>query len=151
MPELDFALLCQAARVPPDNLVYVIGGGWDTLVGPERATHLISVALRVLFTQGECDRPHRIEAIVQGTDGQRLAVVTGIVTPQWVSGRPAGWKVNAVTALQIAVYFPTHGEYSVELVVNDTSVKSMPLRYVPIPPPEVASGASRQPPGNFPT
>ena len=146
MPELDFAILCQAARVAPDNLMYVLAGGWDTLAGPEGVVQPVTVALRILFTQGECGRPHRVEAIVQDADGRRLAVVTAVVTPQLPQpGTSAGRTFNAMTVLPIPVFFPHHGDYGVELLVNDTSLKSIPLRYVAGPPLPVVPPAPSPP------
>lgn len=141
MPELDFAILCEAARVA-DNLMYVLAGGWDTLSGEERSVQTVSVALRFLFTQGECGRPHRIEVIVQGVDGQRLTSITGIIVAEVpLAGLPAGWRVNAMTQIRFPVAFPAFGEYSIEVLVNDSSLKSLPVRFVP--PPSVQRSASR--------
>ena len=72
MPELDFAIL--ADRVSTEGGVgYLMRGGIDTVTAQAVPAMLMAgLLIRVGFTRQECGRPHRLEVILQGEDGQRL-------------------------------------------------------------------------------
>jgi hypothetical protein len=95
----------------------------------------LGLLARLTFTRGECDKPHRLEAILAGTDGELVAKINGVIAPTWQPGLPLGWKTGAQIGLNFGLIFPKYGEYSMDILVNDNSVKAINLRVVP-PPPE---------------
>lgn len=141
MPTLDFAFLCDYARQDPGTPIHALAIAIDTIGVPEVPTgRNLGVVARFLFTKNECGRPHRIEIFVQDTDGKRVAQITGTVEPQWSEDIPPGWPTGAALALNFGIPLPTFGFYSVEFLMNDSSVKSLNFRVV-----EVAAPENRQP------
>lgn len=132
MPDLDFALLCDHVRA--DGLVHIIGGSIDTVTAPQVPTgQNLGIAARFVFTRGECNHPHRVEILFQDTDGRELVRVDAMVEPRWVEGLPPGWKTGASLGLNFGVPLPAYGIYTFEILVNGSSLKSLPLRVIPPP------------------
>jgi hypothetical protein len=131
MPELDFAVLANAAQVSSDHLVSILGGGWDTGQLPEGsfpAGLVLTIAFRLQFDQEETGKPHTGEVVVEHEDGTRLAAVTFTVQAEWPEDLPAGWKANAPFALPVPVQFPSPGVYGVSISVGGNVLKRIPLR-----------------------
>lgn len=130
MPELDFALLSDYVRTE-GGIAHVIAAGIDTIHAPVTPTgQNLGLLFRILFSRTECGRPHRLEVIFQDEDGERLAAITQAVMPSWIESQPAHWKSGALGGLNIGVPLPRYGLYSFELMMNDTLLKSLPLRVV---------------------
>ena len=131
MPEFDFGLLCEYVRTER-GIAHVIGATIDTIGAEEVPTGVnLGLLMRLQFTRNECDRPHRLEVIVQDADGTQLVRIDTTMTPTWIEGLPAGWKTSALGGLNFGVPIPAYGEFSAEIMVNDTSVKSLPFRVIP--------------------
>jgi len=79
------------------------------------------------------DRQHALVVILIDADGKPLATVRGplnlgVKNPDL----PSGWKQGFLSVLNFAnLAFPKSGHYSFEVVVNNTSLKSVPLRIAP--------------------
>jgi hypothetical protein len=130
MPELDFAVLANAGQVSSDNLISILGGGWDTGTLPEGsfpAGIVLTVAFRLLFDEEEAGKPHRGEIVVEHEDGRRLAAVTFTVQVDWAEDIPPGWKSNAPFALPVPAQFPSPGTYGVLISVGGNVLKRIPL------------------------
>ncbi len=133
MADLDFAIISDSARVA-DDMMFVLAGGWDTIQASNVPADVhLALALRLLFNQSECDRPHRLEVFVRGADGQELARMDGTTTPNRPEGVPIHWKANSMLAVRFPVRFPDYGEYVIDILLNDSSVKELPLRVVRAP------------------
>lgn len=131
MPEVPYAFLCDYVRAEP-GLIHALGVGIDTIsVGAVPSGHHLGLGARVTFTRAECSRPHRVEIIVQGEDGDRLAEMSTVVTPTWPAEIPEGWPTNMMVGLNFGTPLPRYGLYSVELLVNDTNKATLPFRVVP--------------------
>jgi Family of unknown function (DUF6941) len=99
MPELDFAVLANAAQVSSDHLVSILGGGWDTGQLPEGsypAGVVLTIAFRLQFDQEETGKPHTGEVVVEQEDGTRLAAVTFTVQAEWPEDIPAAGRRTPV-------------------------------------------------------
>ncbi len=128
MPELDYAVLCDYVRAE-GGLAHMIAAGIDTIFAPEvPAGQNLGFLMRIAFARTECGRPHRVEVIFQDEDGERLAEISGALSPQWQEGLPPGWRVGALLGLNIGIPLPRFGLYSFEVLVNDNQVKTIPLR-----------------------
>jgi hypothetical protein len=145
MPELDYALLCDYVRAE-GGIAHMIGAGLDTIMAPQVPTgQNLGVVLRVAFARAECGRPHRIEIIFQGEDGERHAVVNAVVEPKWAADLPASWKQGLLAGINMGVPLPRYGLYSFEVLVNDSLLKSVPLRVREAPVPQSLPMRSRSP------
>lgn len=71
------ALLCDAASVR-EGLLFVMGGGITRLWRQEYPAGFgCSLAMMLELHQMELERPHEIDVLLQGEDGQELARVKG--------------------------------------------------------------------------
>lgn len=135
VPELDFAILSDYVRAE-GGVAHLIAGGIDTIGVPQvPAGHNVGLLIRLSVTRNECERPHRVEVIFQDEDGERIVQAVGTIEPKWNDSLPPGWKVGAMLALNMGLPLPKFGLYSIEILVNDSSVKSMDLRVVQSEPP----------------
>jgi hypothetical protein len=138
VPEVDFMALCDYAQGDHGKL-YIVGAGIDTVtVASLPAQVNVAVALRLTFTRGEVGRPHRVELLLQDEDGGRVLDLNGTVTPAAVPNLPAGWPVGAQVAFNLNVPIRQAGLYSIELLVDGASKKSVPLRVQVSAPPTAA-------------
>ena len=130
MPALDYALVCDYVRAE-GGVAHVIAAGVDTYHFAEvPASANLGLLLRATFTRNECGRRHTIELIFQDADGARLAQVQATTVPDWPDDHPAGWPVGTLLGLNVGVPFPSFGDYALEILVNGSSLKSIPLRAV---------------------
>jgi len=133
MPELDYAILCDHVRIE-GGVAHVIAGGIDTIIAAQvPGGQNLGFLARVLFSRSECGRPHGFELLFQGEDGDRLAQLQGVLEPNWDEGLAPGWKLGSPIGMNFGVPLPRYGLYSFEVLLNDSLVKSLPMRVVPIP------------------
>ncbi len=131
MPEVDFALLANAAQVSGDRLISMLGGGWDTGTLPEEAYPagiVLTVVFRLLFDDEEVGKTHAGEIAVESQDGAHLTTVTFTVDVQRPEDLPAGWKINVPMVAPVPAQFPSPGLYAVSIAVGGTVLKKIPLR-----------------------
>lgn len=111
----------------------MIAGGIDTIyAGQIPSAQNLGVALRLLLTRNECGRTHQMELIFQDEDGAAFARVEGQFQVSYPDRVPAGWRAYALLSLNIGVPLPHYGVYSLELLVDGQTKKSVPLRVTPI-------------------
>lgn len=135
MPGLDYAFVCDYVRAE-HGLAHAIAAGIDTFFHPQvPAGSNFGLLLRATFSRNECGRNHTLEVIFQDADGERLAQIQAGVRPEWPPEHPAGWPVGALLGINMGVPIPRFGFYSLEILVNGNSVKSIPLRAVHRPTP----------------
>jgi len=128
MPDLDYALLCDYVRAE-HGLAHVIAAGIDTVWTDEAPTgRNLGLLMRIGFTRNECGREHRVEVIFQDEDGERLSQIMGVVAPEWPEGNPPNWKAGALLGLNLGIPLPRFGLYAFEVLVNDSHMKTIPLR-----------------------
>jgi Family of unknown function (DUF6941) len=131
MPDVEFALLANAAQVSSDQLISMLSGGWDTGTLPEEAYPagiVLNVVFRVLFEADEVGKAHAGEVTVEGEGGERLATVTFTMNVQSVEGLPPGWKTNVSAVTPVPVQIPRPGLYTVSIGVDGNLLKRIPLR-----------------------
>jgi hypothetical protein len=132
MPEVEFALLANAAQVTSDRLISMLGGGWDTAAVPEEAypaSIVLTVVFRLRFEEDELGKAHAGEIAASSEDGERLTTVTFTVTPQAGEEElPLGWKHNVPLVAPVPVQFPNPGVYAVSIAVGGIPLKTLPLR-----------------------
>ncbi|MBI1978416.1 MAG: hypothetical protein HYS55_06645 [Candidatus Omnitrophica bacterium] len=129
--DVDFAFLADAAEVANGKL-HLVGGAFDTIW--TRSTPLrypkVSFAMRLLLSAAELDRKHRVEIKIMHEDGKVIPPsIGGELEIKRNPNLPKGWKQGFLSVMNfVDLTFPVFGDYSFELLVNNTSVKSIPLR-----------------------
>lgn len=115
--------------------LYITGGGIDTLFAnavPVRHPSL-GIAFRLTLSPAELGRTHQLEILLVNADGGRIATVNAKIQAE----RPVqgtGWPVSVPLALNFAqIEFPVFGEYQFELMVNNSSINTIPFRVMQAP------------------
>lgn len=129
--EVDFAFLADGAEAVNGKL-YVMGGAIDTIWGrqtPLMHSHL-AFALRLIFDVAEIGRKHKLEIQIMDEDGAIIANVGGdIGIPAKNHNIPKGWRQSFLTVLNFQnLNFLKFGNYSFNILVNNSSLKNIPLR-----------------------
>ncbi len=130
--ELDFAFLADAAEAV-NKKVYVQGGAFDTIWAPAAPAVCprLSLVMRLLFTPAEVGRKHRFEISIMDADGRRIAAVGGDLQPGATHEVTPGRKCGFLSVLNFAnLKFERFGDYGIEIVANNSSLKSIPLRVI---------------------
>ena len=129
MPRLDFAFLADAAEAEPARKFYVLGGGIDQIHARQFPTvhpHM-ALLMRFLVHPAETDRRHRLEVRLMDSDGGEVLRVDGTLEPQGAG--PPGREIGVALVLNFQhTRFEGPGDYSIEILMNDQHMKSLPLR-----------------------
>lgn len=130
MPTLDFAFLADAAEAQPGRKFYVLGGGIESIGAPEFPIihpHL-ALVIRVMVHPSEVDRPHTMEIRLMDSDGTELAKLDGQFSAA-AGGAVAGREIPMNIVLNFMnTRFEFGGDYSIEIMINNQHMKSLPLR-----------------------
>jgi len=128
--EVDFSFLADAAEATSGK-IYVIGGAFDTIWAqtvPVAHPHL-SFVMRLVLSPAELGQVHKVELVLVDEDGTRITSVGGNITVGRQANLPPGWRQGFLTVLNFAnLRFERFGDYSFELIINNSSMKSINLR-----------------------
>lgn len=133
--DLDFAFLADAADVASGKL-FVMGGAFDTIYVPAvPAVHpILAVVLRLLLGPMDLDRKHKLEVILLDADGRSIASAPGELLVAKSPESPAGWKQPILLPLRfLNTPFQKTGHYLIEILIDDTRIKAIPLRVMLAP------------------
>ena len=129
--EVDFAFLADCAEAHQGN-VSVLGGAFDTLWAEKLPVihPRLSFVLRLVMSPGEMGRKHDLEIIVMDEDGRRIATVVGeLAVGSRSPDLPAGWRQGFLSVMHFQnLAFSRYGNYCFDIVVNNSSLKSVALR-----------------------
>lgn len=130
--EVDFAFLADSAESVGGKF-YVLGGGIDTIwskQAPIAYQRQLSFVLRIILEVAEIGRKHKLEIQIMDEDGNIIANVGGDLEIQTKNPQlPKGWRQSFITVLNFQNFsFPKFGNYSFNILVNNSSLKSIPLR-----------------------
>jgi hypothetical protein len=132
MAEVEFALLANSAQVSSDQLISMLGGGWDTGTLPQEAYPVgivLNVVFRLAFEADEVGMAHAGEITVEQANGERLATVSfTVIVQRREEELPPGGKVTASLVTPVPVQFPGPGSYTVSIIVGGAPLKTIPLR-----------------------
>jgi hypothetical protein len=118
-------VICDYVRAD-DGILHMIAAGIDKIHTAEvPAGRNIGVAVRLLLTRAECDRPHDVLLIFQTEDGVRLVEVTATFQVAYPEGLPPGWPAQALLPLNLGLPLPSYGVYSLELLVDGNHKKDI--------------------------
>ncbi len=129
--EVDFAFLADAAEAI-NGKVHVVGGAFDTIWAAQVPVSYprLSFVLRLEFDAAEIGRKHRIDIQIMDEDGGNVQTVGGEITVGEKNAKlPKGWRQGLLTVLNFAnLRFMKLGDYSFNVVVNNSNLKSVHLR-----------------------
>lgn len=128
--KVDFAFLADGAEAA-NGKMYVIGGGIDTLwVNKTPAVYpKLSFVLRLVLSPAEIGRKHAIEIQIMDEDGGNIAKLGGPLEIPQNPHLPKGWEPGFLSVLNFHnLAFPKIGDYAFHILVNNSSLKSVPLR-----------------------
>ena len=130
---LDYAFLADNIQIQSGKL-YVLGGDIDRIWAVEfPCSPRVALVQKFVLDPGELDRPHKFTVVVMDADGRKIFVADQEVkverNPQNESWREQGFLLPAefIGALK----FEKAGDYSFEILVDGTNLKSLPLHVIP--------------------
>lgn len=117
---VEYLILADAVEALNGKL-YLMGGGWDTIVSADISRPLaLAMACGVLVPWNETDDDHSVSLRLDDVDGHSIAPP---LTIQFKTGRPPTLQRGAVThvpfAIKAEIQFPAAGEYVVIARVDD--------------------------------
>jgi hypothetical protein len=135
---LDWMMLCNYAEAAPNGLLYIAGGGYDTITvnaplenaSPEVFTIMQgTLVIRLLFHQTETGRDHTFEVAIADEDGRQIGKAEGNVRVERLRGLPVGWPQNVNLAIPLTgIGLPRPGLYTISVSVNRQHVGDRPFR-----------------------
>lgn len=135
---LDWMMLCNYAESAPNGLLYITGGGWDTITvnapmegAPPNVFAVLqgTLVIRLLFHQTETDREHTFQVMFMDEDGQEIGKAEGNFRVDRLRGLPPGWPQNVNLPIPLTgVALPHAGLYTISLGVNGQHVGDRPFR-----------------------
>ena len=144
MPKLDFAFLADAAEANLGRKFYVLGGGIDSIGAqtfPVVHPHM-SLVVRLLLHPTEAGVDHALDIRLIDSDGGELARVNASFNAR--GPFQAGREIAIPIVMNMTnTRFERAGDYSVEILIDNNHVKSLPLRLQQVSP---ASPTSEPPP-----
>ena len=132
--KVDWIVLANAAEAR-EGVVYLMSAGWDTMARPSYPSQLnAAVGMRLLFHRSEA-REHHVEVQVATQDGTQLMPPVRFPLPVVVpQALPPGWDVAVAVAVTLSVIpIPGEGKYAIEVLLDDTHLKSLPFQAVLAP------------------
>jgi hypothetical protein len=135
VPQLDFAFLADAAEAEPGRKFYVLGGGVDSIGAqayPVVHPHM-SLLIRMLLHPTEAERPHTLEIRLIDSDGGELSRLEGNFSANATTQLGREIPMNLSLTMQ-NTRFERPGDYSIEILINNQHMKSLPLRLYVVPP-----------------
>jgi hypothetical protein len=139
--EITWMMLANHAEAPPNGLLYISGGAWDTVnvlnplpaEAPEGAVAFIEgvLVIRLRFHQTETERDYPFRLSIIDEDGAEIGHVDGDVRAERVEGHPPAWPhpANMIVSLT-GLPLPRFGEYRISLEVNRDHKGEIPFRAV---------------------
>jgi hypothetical protein len=135
--EVEFAFLADAAQVPPDGKLYVLGGNVDRIHAHQFPTNHPSMTLvmKIQMLASECNRAHQLQ--IDLWDERGNPVLEPSITAEIGVGPdpddPTGPSSLLIPVNMMGVQFPRPGVYEFHIVINGRHLKTLPLRMLHIP------------------
>lgn len=123
--QVSAAILCDFASVR-ENLITIVGGGVTRVIRPEFPAPMgVALALVLELHQMELGKPHELEVLVQGQDGEQVASIVGGFNLGRAQAEP-GETVLAPMPFDLRnVGVPAPGVYSIEVAVDGTHQRTL--------------------------
>jgi len=121
MPEIDYVVLAEYVRQDA-GMTHIMGAGIDTFFVPEGQPAVVPVGVvaRITFSsRDEVGAEHDISLVFQGPGGDLLTVSQRFPTPAPAANVPQHWRPAASIAFRIALPIPSHGDYRLQVTLDD--------------------------------
>lgn len=122
MPELEYLVLADYVRQDA-GMTHIMGAGIDTFTIPEdRLPAAVPVGLvaRITFSsRDQVGAEHEINLVFQGPGGDLLTANQRFLTPPPAPGVPEHWRTAASLVSRFALPFPSHGDYRLQVSIDD--------------------------------
>ncbi len=128
MPELDFMVVADYVRAE-GGVLHMIAAGFDTMYAASvPVMRQIGVGMRLTMTTTELVYEHDVELVFQDADGKRISQVHGTINPQpSAQAPPLGRPLGIAMAFNLVVPVPAYGDYSLELLIDHSHKKTIPI------------------------
>ena len=140
MPELEYLVLAEYVRQDA-GMTHIMGAGIDTFFIPAEnlpAAVPAGVVARVTFdSRDEVGAEHEISLVFQGPDGADILTASQrFPAPPPAPGVPEHWRTAASLITRLALLFPSHGNYRLQMTLDDDPrlSRSVDVRAIPPPP-----------------
>jgi hypothetical protein len=122
MPELDYVLLADYVR-QDSGTVHIMAAGLDTIQVPGSALPTvvpIGLAARITFSsEDEVGATNEFSFVVSGPSGDLMKATQHFQTPPPVPGVPPHWRTAVGLAVRMPLLIPSHGNYALQVMLND--------------------------------
>lgn len=122
MPELEYLVLADYVRQDA-GMTHIMGAGLDTIyVSQERLPVAVPVGIvaRITFSsRDEVGAEHDLSLVFQGPGGDLLTVSQRFPTPPPAPGIPEHWRTAANLVSRLALPIPAHGDYRLQIILDD--------------------------------
>lgn len=128
--QLSSALLCDFAQVR-DGLLFVSSGGVTRLYRSDFPAPMgVCLALVMEAHPTEATRPHELQVIIQGQDGERVAELTAgfQLSADSTAALETGENVQLPQALDLRpVGLTSSGPHTIEILIDGVHARTMPF------------------------
>lgn len=138
MPEIDYVVLAEYVRQDA-GMTHIMGAGIDTFFVPDGQPVAVPVGIVVRLSFSSRDDvgvEHDVSIVFQGPSGDDLlAIRQRLPTPAPAPGVPEHWRTGLSLALRLALPIPTHGDYRLQVTLDDDPTLSRSLDVRAVSPP----------------
>ena len=123
MPDLEYLVLADYVRQDA-GATHIMGAGIDTFNIPTPqlpAAIPVGLVARITFSiRDEVGASHEISLVFQGPGGiELLRASQQFPTPPPAPGIPEHWRTAASLVTRLALPFPSHGDYRLQVTIDD--------------------------------
>jgi Family of unknown function (DUF6941) len=121
MPEIDYLVLAEYVRQDA-GMTHIMAAGIDTFYVPEGQPVAVPVGIvaRISFSsRDDVGAEHDISLVFQGSGGDLLTVSRRFPTPPPQPGVPEHWRTAISIAFRLALPIPSHGDYRLQVTLDD--------------------------------
>jgi hypothetical protein len=131
MPELEYLVLAEYVRQDA-GMTHIMGAGIDTFIVPEdRLPVAVPVGLvaRITFSvRDEVGAQHTVNLVFEGPGGEDLLTANqAFPTPSPAPGTPVHWRAALNVVSRFVLPLPTHGDYRLQVAIDDDPLMSKSL------------------------
>jgi|SRR5450759_4391475 hypothetical protein len=122
MPELEYLVLADYVRQDA-GMTHIMGAGLDTIYIPEERLPVavpVGIVARITFSsRDEVGAEHSLSLVFQGPGGDLLTASQRFPTPPPAPGIPEHWRTAANLVSRLALPIPSHGDYRLQIILDD--------------------------------
>ena len=130
MPDLEYLVLADYVRQDA-GVTHIMGAGIDTFHIPSfqlPAAIPVGLVARITFSiRDEVGAEHEVSLIFQGPGGDLLRASQRFETPPPAPGVPEHWRTAVSLVVRLALPFPSHGDYRLQVMLDDDPTRSRSL------------------------